>query len=469
MAEEQKFDKKYANLALMLFAGFAIMSLYIETMLVPSLPSIGKQYGIDPAETSLIISMYLVSGVALNPIVGKLGDIYGKKRVLRYILPIYVIAVGVTGFSPNFTFLLVSRTIQGVGLTLFPLLISLVQEEFPKEMVPRSLAIIVAMFSVGAAIGLPIGSLISNSFGWQVTYHTAFPFILIIAVLMLLKIKESRYTRPDVKIDYVGAVGLAISLAMMVFAMSEGTAYGWTSAPILFLIIAGVMILIALLFYERRITEPILNSKLLGIKNVLCSNILVFFAGLGMFFSYQIFAYLFESPNPLGFGYTIFQTGLAIVPFSIMSVLMAPIAGRYIPRLGVKPFFVGGAITGIIGFALAATHVANPVLTIIGEAIIGAGLAIVNIPTINLLVLSIEQRDMGLATSLNSVFRFSGSALGAPVAGLLIATYESSISFVYGFYLGIICMVLVLIVAFFSDEILGRNKKIQKLEQEVSI
>src|SRR5271154_171625 len=212
MVEEKDFDKKYANKAMLLFAGIAIMSLYIETMLVPSLPSIGRQYGINAAETSLIVSLYLVSGVALNPIVGKLGDIYGKKRVLNYILPIYVIAVGVTGFSPNFTFLLISRTIQGIGLTMFPLLISLIQEEFPKEMVPRSMAIIVAMFSVGAAIGLPIGSFISNSFGWQFTYHTAFPFILIIAVLMLINIRESRYTRPDVKIDYVGAAGLAASL-----------------------------------------------------------------------------------------------------------------------------------------------------------------------------------------------------------------------------------------------------------------
>ncbi len=469
MVEEQKFDRRYANKALLLFAGFAIMSLYIETMLVPSLPSIGKQYGIDAAETSLIISMYLVSGVALNPIVGKLGDIYGKKRVLKFILPIYVIAVGVTGFSPNFTFLLVSRTIQGVGLTLFPLLISLIQEEFPKEMVPRSLAIIVAMFSVGAAIGLPIGSFISNSFGWQVTYHTAFPFVLVIAILMLINIRESRYTRPEVKIDYVGAIGLAASLAMIVFALSEGTAYGWTSAPILFLIIGGIIIMAALLFYEKRVPEPILNSKLLSIKNVLCSNILVFFAGLGMFFSYQMFAYLFESQSPLGFGYTIFQTGLAIVPFSIMSILMAPIAGRYIPRLGVKPFFTGGAILAIIGFAFAAIYISDPTLTIIGEAIIGAGLAIVNIPTINLLVLSIEQRDMGLATSLNSVFRFSGSALGAPIAGLLIATYASRMSFVYGFYLGIICMIFVLVVAFFSDEILGKNKKMQKLEAQVSV
>ncbi|MDE1767985.1 MAG: MFS transporter, partial [Candidatus Micrarchaeota archaeon] len=138
MAEEATYDKKYINRALILFSAFAILVLYIETMLIPSLPSIGRQYHVDAAETSLIVSLYLVSGVALSPVIGKLGDIYGKKRVLNYILPIYLVAVGLTGFSPNFEFLLISRTIQGIGLTIFALLISLIQEEFPREMVPKA-------------------------------------------------------------------------------------------------------------------------------------------------------------------------------------------------------------------------------------------------------------------------------------------------------------------------------------------
>ena len=451
-----------------LFAGFAIMSIYIETMLIPSLPSIGQQYHVNAAETSLIVSLYLVSGVALNPIIGKLGDVYGKKKVLTYILPIYVIAVGVTGFAPNFTFLLLSRTIQGIGLTAFPLLISLIQEEFPKDMVPRAIATIVAMFGVGSAIGLPLGSFISNSFGWQVTYHSAFPFVLIVAALIIMKVKESRYTRPNVKVDYIGAVLLAVSLAAIVFALSEGTAYGWASNLIILLFAIGIVFFAGLLLYEKRATEPILNQKLLGIKNVLCSNFLVLLAGLAMFFSYQVFAYLFESPAPLGLGYDIFHTGLALLPFAVFNVIVAPFAGRYIPRLGVKPFFMYGAILAMIGFALAAFG-SGAMLTIVGEAIIGAGLALVNIPTVNLLVLSIAQRDMGLATSLNSVFRFTGSALGAPVAGLLIATYESRVAFQDAFYLGIVSMIFVIIIASQADEILGKNKKITKLEEEVSI
>ncbi|MDE1859395.1 MAG: MFS transporter [Candidatus Micrarchaeota archaeon] len=468
MAEEATYDKKYINRALILFSAFAILVLYIETMLIPSLPSIGRQYHVDAAETSLIVSLYLVSGVALSPVIGKLGDIYGKKRVLNYILPIYLVAVGLTGFSPNFEFLLISRTIQGIGLTIFALLISLIQEEFPREMVPKAMAIIVAMFGIGSAIGLPLGSFVSNSFGWQASYHTALPLVLITTIAIMYYIKESKYTRPNVKIDFIGAIGLAASLAMIVFALSEGTAFGWTSAITLFLMIFGIMILIGTVLYENKVPDPVMSKKLLSIKNVYSANVITLFAGLGFFFAYQIFAYLFESPGPLGFGFNIFQTGLAMAPFAVVNAIVAPVLGRYIPRIGVKPFFFSGSFIGIAGFLVAL--IANgPTMSIIGEAIIGTGIALINIPTVNLLVLSIEQRDMGIATSMNSVFRFLGSALGAPIAGLLIATYESRTAFTISFILGILTMIATIIFAAQADEIFGKNRKVTKVEHEVSI
>ena len=468
MAEAERFDKKYANRSMVLFAAFTIIVLYIETMLIPSLPSIAAEYHINAAESSLLVSLYLVAGVALSPIVGKLGDIYGKKRVLKYIMPVYVASIGVTGFAPNFTFILISRTIQGIGLTIFPLMISLIQEEFPRDMVPRALSIIVAMFGVGSAIGLPLGSFVSNSFGWQFCYHTAFPFVIIVAALILYYTRESRYRRPDVKVDYVGALLLAVSLSLIVLALSEGSTYGWVSPAILSMLVVGTLILVPFAFYERRVSEPIFNSKLMGTKNVLIANIITFLSGLIYFFSYQAFSYLFESASPLGFGYNIFQTGMALVPFAVVNAVAAPLLGRYIPRIGVKPFFVSGALLAVIGF-FAASLITGSAMEIVGEIVGGLGVALVTIPTINLLVLSIESREMGIATSMNSVFRFLGSALGAPVAGLLIATYASRIAFTYSFYLAMACMVAVLVVSMYSEEILGKSKRIEKVEEQVSI
>ena len=162
-----EFDRSYANMALFLMALMVVMVLYVEAMLTPSLPAIQREFGVTSAQVSLVLALYLVSGIALAPILGKLGDIYGKKRVLNYVLVVYCGAVTLTGFSPTFEFMLGSRMIQGVGLGVMPLAMTLIREEFPRDLVPRAQSIISAMFGVGAAVSIPIGAYVSNQYGWQ--------------------------------------------------------------------------------------------------------------------------------------------------------------------------------------------------------------------------------------------------------------------------------------------------------------
>ena len=113
-----EYDKHYTNRVMILLAFIVIIVMYVEGMLTPSLPSIASEFGVSVSQVSLVLSSYLVGGVALTPVVGKLGDIYGKKKILSVSLIVYAIFVSVTGFSPNFTFMVVSRAIQGIGLTM---------------------------------------------------------------------------------------------------------------------------------------------------------------------------------------------------------------------------------------------------------------------------------------------------------------------------------------------------------------
>ena len=155
----KQFDLKYANRNLILFALLAASVMYIEIMLTPSLPDIQKYYGVTYGQVSLILALYTVFGTAINPIVGKLGDIYGKKKILVYVLISYCVMVTLTSFAPNFNVLLISRTFQGIGLGIFPLAFSLVREEFPRNLVPKAQGLLSAMFGAGLALGLPLGAL----------------------------------------------------------------------------------------------------------------------------------------------------------------------------------------------------------------------------------------------------------------------------------------------------------------------
>ncbi|MDE1869915.1 MAG: MFS transporter [Candidatus Micrarchaeota archaeon] len=464
--KEEHYDKKYAQKSLLIFAAFIIIVMYIETMIISSLPSIAAEFGINAASVSLVLSIYIVAGVALSPIVGKLADIYGKKKILIRVLAIYSVAVALTGFSPNFTTLVILRAIQGVGLTVFPLAISLIQEQFPRDKVPQALGIVGAMFGAGMSIGLPLGSFVSNTFGWQITYFTAVPFVLIFSALIALFIKESRHIQPDAKVDYVGAIGLAVFLASLVFALSEGATFGWTSNVILSLFAFAIIVFVLLIPYERKKQHAVLDFDLLKIRNVVAANLIFLAIGIGIFLAYQTFVYQFESPTPVGYGKSIFETGLLMVPFALMSLIIPPIVGRFLPRFGVKLFYLFGSVLTIIGFLIAAFS-PSIIYLVIGAALVGIGLSGLNIPTMNLLVLSVESRQIGLASSMNSVFGFFGSALGAPIAGVLIAVFGSTAAFQYSYFVAILMSLIIILISFFAKEVLGPNALVKIPDSKV--
>ncbi len=471
--KEDGFDKKYAYRLLILLAILAAFVMYVDIMLTPSLPSISAQYKIDSATASLIISLYLVFGTAIMPVIGKLGDIYGKKRMLIYVLVAYSTMVAITSFTSNFTLLLLSRTFQGIGLSIFPLAFSLVREEFPRELVPRAQGLLAGMFGGGIAFGLPAGAYVANSFGWQANYHIALPFIVILTVMIFLVARESFYKNPKAKLDYLGAAWLGIALALVVLSISEGPNWGWTSPAVLLMMSAGILLLIPLIYIERTRTEPILDQKLLSKRNVLISNLIAILMSVSMYLTFLSISYELESPAPAGFGFDILTTGFYLLPLAISMLVVAYPIGILISKFGVKRFLSIGAAIGAVGFLLLSA--ANTPLQIAEYLVIGAlGLGILMVSTQNLLVLSVDPHEMGLATSINSVFRNLGAGIGAPIAGSLTSTFVATysvngfpvslplkIAFQYSFYISIAGFIIALLLSLFAKEVIT-NTHIKK-------
>ncbi len=475
-AGAKEYDLRYAYRTMYILVGLVVVTLYVEGMLTPSLPAIAAEFGVTSAEVSLVLALYSVSGTAMAPIIGKMGDIYGKKRILVYVLIVYSIAVTVTGFSPTFTFMLVSRAVQGIGLTMMPLAMSIVREEFPRELVPRAQGIISGMFGVGFAISLPIGALISNDFGWQTTYHTAVPFVLLLTYLVYTRVRESPYTRPEVKVDYIGAGLLGGSLILVVLAISLAPTMTASAVNPLWLLVAGLLLLPPLAVYERRYQrrfgEPILNIRLLSLRNVMNTNVTFAVASLGMFLAFQTYAYKLELPPPAGFGFDIFMAGLSLLPLAVAISIFAPLIGMIVPRFGVKPIAVTGAVVGALGFLLSSVG-GSPAYLLFSTFVTGAGISILNASAINLLVLTVDPTDMGLATSMNTVFRNLGGSLGAPIAGALLATFTATVitgsgilqtlptaqAFQYSFYIAAALFTLIAFILLFAEEVLGPGAK----------
>jgi len=470
----REFDRKYATRVMLLLAALITIVLYVEGMLTPSLVSIEHDFSITPGQASLILSSYIITGVALSPVVGKLGDIYGKKKVLGIVIVLYAACVSVTGFSPTYSFMVAARAFQGVGLTIFPLGMSLVREEFPRDMVPRAQGILSAMFGAGFAISLPLGAWVSNSYGWRVTYHTAVPFVIVLAVLVILFVRESPYRRPETKVDYVGAGLLGVSLAFFVLALSEGATWGWTSGSTLGLIGIGAVLLVPLLVFETRYHarggEAILDVSLLRERNVLVTNVVGTVAGLGMYLALLSMVFLFESPvSSGGYGQSILGAGLSLVPLALGMLVFAALAGFLVSRVGTRPMTVIGAVVTAISFLLAIPAQSLTSLLLV-EFGIGAGIGITNSGVINLLVLTVNPRKMGLATSLSAVFRNIGSSIGAPLSGSLLTTFTivlvtpvgpatipSFLAFQWSFALAAVFFGFAGGFVLFGREVLGKN------------
>ncbi len=483
---KEEFDSKYALRVMLILAGLVLIVMYIEGMLTPSLPAIEKQFNISVAQASLLLSTYLVGGVALTPVIGKLGDLYGKKKMLTIVLVIYSISVSVTGFSPTYDFMIAARTIQGIGLTIMPLGMSLVREEFPREIVPRAQALISAMFGVGFAISLPLGSLISNDFGWRMTYHTAIPFILFLAIITFIMVKESRFRRPEVKIDYIGATLLALSLGAVVFALSEGPSWGWYSTSTIALLMFGLALLFPLLMYERQYSlnggEAIIHFKLLSMRNVMVANIILSISGMGMFLAMQALTYKFENPSPAGFNLSILGTGLSLVPFALGVFFLAIVTGKIVSRTGVKPLAIFGAALSSMAFLIMAYSASYDQILLL-EFFVGGGISLMNASLINLIVLTVNPKDMGLATAMNGTFRNVGSSIGAPVAGSIMSTitavylvgtyhnipiYEplpSPTAYFTVFIISAVAFALAAILTLTANEVLGTGKKVRKVKE----
>ena len=471
----ETFDRAYAFRIMGLLAALVMTTMYIEGMLTPSLLSIASNFNVDISQVSLVLSVYLVTGVALSPIAGKLGDVYGKKKVLTVVMVIYAAAVSVTGFSPTFEFMVASRAVQGVGLTIMPLAMSLVREEFPRELVPRAQGLLSGVFGAGFAVSLPLGAWVSNSYGWRWTYHSAIPVVLALTLIAILFVRESPYRRPNAFIDYGGAATLAGSLAMLVLALAQGPVWGWGDLRVVVLLAGGLFLLVPTalieLYHHRKGRDVILNLRLLSERNVMVTNLVVLIAGFGMFLSFQAITYRLEDPSwGGGFGQSIFQTGLSFSAFAIPMLVFAPLASLAVTRVGTKPLTVLGGLIGADGFYIA-TGANTLFWMLVAMAIIGAGIAILNASVINLLVLTVSPRDMGLGTSLNAVFRFIGSSVGAPLAASLMSTYMATYyyrgvvpvqlpdmtAFNDSYYIAAGAFLISVVIALFAREILGAS------------
>lgn len=445
----EKLDPTRARNVLLILSAMALMVTYVETMVVPAIVRFDTFFDFPPISTvAWILSAYLVVGVAATPIIGKLGDIYGKKRMLVAVIGVYTVAVTLAGFTPeiatalgisraNAIYLLIGvRGVQGIGMAMFPLAFAMIGEEFPPARVAFAQGIVSAMFAAGAAIGLFGGAYLTDRFGWQLTYHTVVPFSILIFLLTIAVLKESRQ-RLDVPLDIPGAALLGSSLAVALVGISEGPYWGWgrfdhSVAPgVAFgvpeLLLLAVLLAAGFLFWEPRAKSPIVDFQRLKERNIWVSNVIGVIAGTAMFLVFVANSIYAQIPY-VGLDLSVLQFGYLALPSAIFMMIFGPIIGRNMATLGPKPVMIAGSVVITIGGLLLATFHATALEMAAFTIPPLVGVIALFIAMTNVIVLSSRRQETGIQTGMNATFRTLGQSLGPVVAATITASFTTVVA-----------------------------------------
>src|SRR5215204_3207354 len=174
----------YAWKMLAILSCIATMVMYAETMLIPAIPDLINDFHVSYSISSWILTAYLIAGAVMTPIAGKLSDIYGRKKTLLVIMVIYAIGVSLAGFASDIYFMIFARVIQGIGMSMFPIAFGMIRDQFPREKISIGQGVITSMFASGAVLGLTVGGIIVQDYGWQSTFFTIIP--IAIALLLII-------------------------------------------------------------------------------------------------------------------------------------------------------------------------------------------------------------------------------------------------------------------------------------------
>ena len=443
--------------ALLAMVGTALLLNYVETMVIPAVPTLQKDFTTTASDVAWITSAFLIMGSAVSPLFGKLGDSYGKKKMFLISLAFYTAGVGLAGFSPSIYFLIGARAVQGIGFAIIPLALGIIAETFPKERIATAQGVVSATFAIGAALGLIAGSYIVQNAGWQWAFHSAFVLsIVLFAVIWLFLPTGSRGTGSHV--DYETVILLMAGISLILLYLTEGPYDGWYSTYEIAALVVGFALTIGFFVAEARRANPLIQLSLLRIRNVLVANGVGILSGIGMFMLFFAVVYYAYYPPPYGLGLDIQTVGFTMGPATIVMLVAGPGLGRLTSKAGPKPTMILGALVAIAGFGLFLFNRGSTTDVMIATAVSLTGAVGVIIPIVNMISISLPGENVATGLGLNTMLRNIGGAIGPVVATTILSTYYvtlntpfgpqsvgTSTAFDYIFYGGIAAMLLVVV------------------------
>lgn len=398
----------------------------LQSLVAPALSTIGSDLGATTSDVSWVLTAYLLSAAVLTPIISRLGDMVGKRRTLIAVLAVLLVGTLVAALAPSLPVLIVARALQGAAGAVLPLSIGIVRDELPEEKVGVMIGLLSAIFGVGVGVGIVAAGPIVEHLSWHWLFW--FPLVLVAVALIgiIFGLKESPVRSPG-RLDLVGTALLTTSLVSLLLAIGKGQEWGWGSGKTLGLLVLGAVAMVVFVLVELRVSAPLIDVRLMKIRGVWTANVVSVAFGFAMFGTFVLVPNLLQLPAATGYGFgkTVSEAGLFLLPTVVMMIVFGPVAGILVRKAGPKVPLLVGSVLVTVAFVLPALTHTHAWQLVVSGLLTGAGVGLAFASMSNAIIEAVPAEQTGEAIGVNTITRTIGSSIGTAVIAALITSHST--------------------------------------------
>jgi EmrB/QacA subfamily drug resistance transporter len=405
-----------------LTAGIAAYAL-MQSLVVPVLPTL--QHALHTSETGVtwVLTANLLSASIFTPILGRIGDIAGRKRIFLFALGALAVGSVVGALATNLAIMLIGRVIQGIGGGVLPLAFGIIRDEFPEDRVAGAVGSAAALTAVGAGLGVVLAGPINEALGYHWLFWLPAIAISAAALVALFVVPESP-VRKGGRISVVPALLLSTWLLALLVALSQGPSWGWASARTIGLFLAAAVLLGGWVLAELHAATPLIDMGMMRLPAVWTANLVALLIGVGMYSTFAFIPQFVQTPTSAGYGFgaSVTVSGLIMLPSTAASFVVGLCSGRLVNRLGAKSIVVSGSLIAALSVLLLAVLHAEKWQLILATLINGAGLGLTFSAMSAVIVQSVPSEQTGVASGMNANIRTIGGSIGAALMSSIVTS-----------------------------------------------
>ncbi|MCP2245853.1 Major Facilitator Superfamily protein [Lentzea aerocolonigenes] len=416
------------NVVVAVLAMGGIVVSLMQTLVIPLLPRFPQLLGSSPGDTTWLITATLLASAVATPVVGRLGDMYGKRRMLVVSLVMLVTGSVIAALSHSLVPLIAGRVVQGLAVGVIPLGISIMRDELPAERLASATALMSASLGVGGALGLPAAAFLAEQSDWHLLFWTSAAAGVIVLAAVLTCVPESA-VRSGGRFDLVGALGLSVALVCLLLGVSKAST--WSGAATTGLFVGAAVALGLWGWWELRSAQPLVDLRTTARRQVLLTNVASAVFAFSMFAQSLVLPQILQLPASTGhgLGQSLLVTGLVLVPSGLVMMLMAPVSARITTARGPRATLMLGTVVVALGYGTGVILMSAVWQLVVVSAVMGAGIGLAYGAMPALIMSAVPTSETAAANSLNTLMRAIGTSVSSAVAGVVLTQVTVPFSF----------------------------------------